>query len=91
MRWQESDKKRVRVILDHITAEGSQAEFSRELKTKSRATVNNWRRRGQVPLEHIPAVIEAAKPGMIVTAGQLHPLARVLDQRTPATKKAKKA
>lgn len=82
MRWTENDKKRVRVILDHITADTSQAEFSRSLGEKSRATVNNWRRRGRVPVEHIPAVIKAAAPAMTVTAGQLHPNARLMEQMT---------
>lgn len=88
MRWTEADKKRVRVVLDHITAHGSQSEFSREFGG-SRQVVNNWRRRGRIPLEHIPAVIKAAAPGMIVTAGQLHPAARVLEPATTQGKKTK--
>lgn len=83
MRWTSNDKKRVRAILDRITASTSQAEFARSLgENKSRATVNNWRRRGRVPLEHIPAVISAAgECGQTVTAGQLHPDARLIEQQ----------
>ena len=80
MRWTEADKKRVRAILDHITAGSSQAELARKLGAESRATVNNWYRRGQVPIDNIPGVIKAAEPDMTVSPGNLHPQARVIVQ-----------
>lgn len=82
MRWTEADKKRVRAILDQITADGSQAELARSIGGESRSLVNNWRRRGKVPVEHIPAVIKAAPVGMTITAGQLHPHARIIEQQS---------
>lgn len=84
MRWTEADRKRVRAALDHIVATlpGGQAEFARMIGAESRAIVNNWRRRGQVPIEHIEKVILAAQPAMILTPPMLHPDARALAAMT---------
>ncbi|MES2347010.1 MAG: hypothetical protein V4641_05500 [Pseudomonadota bacterium] len=87
MRWTEADKKRVRAIIDHITAGDSQAAFAREIGATSRSTVNNWRRRGMVSVEYIPAVIKAALP-MVVLASQLNPDARIVANTLKPTKKA---
>lgn len=81
MRWTKTDEKRVRRILYNIAADTSQAAFSRSLGARSRATVNNWIRRGKVPVANIPGVLARAKElGMTVTAGELHPSARVMAQ-----------
>lgn len=86
MSWTKSDKSTVRRILYNIAAETSQAEFARSLGDRSRATVNNWIRRGRVPVADIPAVIRRAREiGMDVHAGQLHPDARVIESMQPQT------
>ena len=68
MRWTTKDARRVRAILDHITSktEGGAAGFATSLKL-SRQVVNNWRRRGRVPIAHHAAVIRSAAPEISVT------------------------
>ena len=78
MRWTTKDMRRVRKILDHVAkkTEGGHAGFATALRLNSRQVVNNWRRRGRVPLEHHTAVIEAAAPEMTVTPAMLDPVSR---------------
>lgn len=81
MRWTKNDEKRVRRVLYDIAADTSQAEFARSLGAKSRATVNNWIRRGKIPVDNIPGVLARAKAlGMKVVAADLHPDARTMAQ-----------
>lgn len=80
MVWTEKDKKRVRAVLDTITARSSQAEVARAAGLKSRSVLNNWRRRGIVPVEHIQVMIAlAAQVGQTVTPGDLNPDARLIE------------
>lgn len=88
MRWTETDKSRVRAILDRISAETNQAELGRQLGDLPRYTVNNWHRRGRVPIEHHHALIAAgAKIGLTITPDQLHPAARALLKGHPTPRK----
>lgn len=86
MKWHEKNKKRVRAILDAITANTSQAELARQLKLTSRAIVSNWRRRGQIPLEHHAEIIKlAADVGVKATPGELNPMALLVERNAAAT------
>lgn len=86
MSWTEKDKKRVRAVLDNITARSSQAEVARKIGLKSRSVLNNWWRRGIVSIDHVQSVITlAAAVGQTVTPGDLNPDARVIEQVVKAT------
>ena len=80
MSWTKTDQKGVRRILYDIAADTSQTELSHSLGAHSRATVNNWIRRGRVPLNYIGGVIARARAlGMDVRPGQLHPYGHTLE------------
>ena len=84
MTWTKGDMSVVRRILYRIAADTSQAEFARSIGAASRATVNNWIRRGKVPVPNIPAVLKRAHElGIEATAGQLHPDARLIENMNP--------
>jgi hypothetical protein len=74
--WTKADKQRARAVLDAIAAKfkdrGGQTEVAR-LIGRSRAAVSNWRQRGMVPPEHIPALRRIA-PDIEFSAIDLHPL-----------------
>lgn len=81
MQWTTTDARRVRAILDHIAGkiEGGAAGFAARLNL-SRQVVNNWRRRGRVPIHHHAAVIRHAGPEMTVTAAMLDPVSRAAER-----------
>lgn len=87
MKWTAQDARRVRSILDHITAktEGGQTGFAKLLGLASRQRVGNWRTRGRVPQEYHAAIIAAALPEMIVTPGMLDPVTRTTVAHLNAT------
>jgi hypothetical protein len=81
MKWKEQNKKRVRVILDAITATSSQAELARSYKLSSRSVLHQWYQRGQIPLKyHAEVIADAAQVGVTVTAGELHPDALLVER-----------
>lgn len=81
-RWTKEDKKRVRAAIDHIAGKltGGQADIARELGLESRAVVNNWRRRGSVPLDYHDYIMRKAAPDMQLTSAMLHPVARQISR-----------
>lgn len=59
-------------VSDLITALGGNAAVSRVLDHKHASTVSEWRRRGSIPVEHWPRLVEAAaERGIRLTYEQL--------------------
>lgn len=73
MAWTPKDKKRVAGIIRQIgTEHGTLKNVADKMGLPDRAVLTNWIKRGQVPLEHIEALLKLAPPHVAATPKDLH-------------------